>query len=155
MGVWVDWLWAASLGALACGIMLIAYRGFKAERLLNQIDAFLESGETVLAQLHARRDGRIATTADLVILTESRFYVFHLHRRPQPPEVRLAYADLRGVRMVGGSKRPALRIELPDQDLDFVGMSRPEVTRFEEVLTEKRPGLITGTLADAPLGALR
>lgn len=146
--IWLDSLLAIALGGVAIALAVSALRSSQASRLMAGIDEFIDHRESVLAQLGGRMESERGKRSVLLVLTQQHFYVFELHLIPQAPVTRLAYANLLVVKMNAPKAPSILLIELPDQMIAIYGLQLAELTTFERVLEERRPGLITGSLAD-------
>lgn len=146
--MWFEQLLAIVLAGFAVAFALLAARSNQASRLVARIDEFIDHRENVLARLSGRMESEGRKASVLIVLTEKHFYLFELHLTPRPAELRLAYANLRSIRMDAPRRPLTLLIELPDRTLAINGLQLQEVTDFERVIAEQRPGLTSGSLAE-------
>jgi hypothetical protein len=150
VGAILSWLYGDKilgvvLAIAAVFLTIIAIRSAQVAFIRSQIERFIDRGETVLAELGGRRHVRLSWFRHplFLVLTDNYFYAFVVGFNPSEAETRLAYNNLMSVGLGTGSRTLTLIVELPDRQLQLVGITAPEVKRFEQVLNEKRPGLIT------------
>lgn len=146
----IDWLVSIIFASLALVLGLSAIRSAEASKLARRLDDFIDHRESVLARLGGmldRGDERRPCSA-LIVLSEQHLYIFELHVTPEPPILRLAYANLLSVHMDAPKRPSTLVIELPSRTISLHGLQLSELIEFERILKEKRPNLITEPLAE-------
>lgn len=143
--IFLDLAVAIAFGGVAIVLTLIALRCGQVVFSRRLAEDKIETDETVLAELGARRDVRVSLlrSPSLLIFTDRRLYVLDVSIFGVGRQRRLAYQELHVVTPDDSAGTLRIAASASRNEISLVAIKSAELQRAIEVLNEVRPGIVS------------
>ncbi len=143
--IFLDITAAIAFGGVAIVLTLIALRCGQVVFSRRLAEDKIETEETVLAELGARRDVRVSLLRSplLLIFTDRRLYALDVSIFGTGRQRRLAYQELHAVTADDSAGTLRIAASASGNEISLVAIKSAELERAIEVLNEVRPGIVS------------